>query len=269
MSSVPVEPPLSGRLSILSLNLRFGLADDGPNSWVFRQSALDALLSSQTTDFMGFQEANHFQVEFLTDRLPGYDRIGVRWPAPPFWQNNVLFYRRTWRCLHADHFFLSPTPDIPSRARDSRWPRQCTLGMFQREGFRLIVVNTHFDFDARVQAKSAELILKRLAVFAKNIPVIVIGDFNADPQSSCRHIFASASTQPERVPVLCFKDAFVCPQPGTFHGFSGKTDGQHIDWILYRGPLILEQSEVVTDCHNGIYPSDHYPVMATFRPAVP
>jgi endonuclease/exonuclease/phosphatase family metal-dependent hydrolase len=264
---MPLDAPSSGRLSILSLNLRFGLADDGPNSWAFRQASLDALLTRQTADFMGFQEANHFQVEFLAGRLQGYGRIGVRWPAPAFWQNNVLFYRRTWRCLHSEHFFLSPTPDIPSRARNSRWPRQCTLGMFQRDGFRLIVINTHFDFEAKIQEKSAELILQRLAAVADGVPAILIGDFNADPQSSCRHIFAATSPQPENASVFCFKDAFVCPQPGTFHGFSGTTGGQHIDWILYRGPLILDQSRVLMDCHNGIYPSDHYPVMATFRPA--
>jgi endonuclease/exonuclease/phosphatase family metal-dependent hydrolase len=264
---MPADAPQGGRLSILSLNLRFGLANDGPNSWPFRQAALDALLTRQTADFMGFQEANHFQVEFLAERLKDHSRIGVRSPSPPFWQNNVLFYHRTWTCLHAQHFFLSPTPHIPSRARNSRWPRQCTLGLFQRKDFRLIVVNTHFDFDAKVQEKSAELILQRLSACGEDIPVIVIGDFNADPQSSCRHIFAAEAAGKDCTPVLCFKDAFVCPQPATFHGFSGKTDGQHIDWILYRGPLVLEQSRVLMERHNGIYPSDHYPVMAIFRPA--
>ena len=79
--------------SALSLNLRFGLADDGPNSWRYRKRVYPALLEKQNADFIGFQEANDFQIEYLDRILANYNYIGKRSPAPSFWQNNVIFYK--------------------------------------------------------------------------------------------------------------------------------------------------------------------------------
>ena len=85
-------------VTVFSLNLRFGLADDGPNSWMYRKKSVELLVNRHASDFMSFQEANDFQTEFLKDVLQGYGCIGKRHPAPKFWQNNVLFYRHDWCC---------------------------------------------------------------------------------------------------------------------------------------------------------------------------
>ena len=123
---------LQPAFSILTLNLRFGLADDGPQAWVHRRPRLRQFLETHDGDFMVFQEANDFQIDFLAECLPEYALIGKRHPAPPAWQNNVIFYRAPWKLDQSDHFYLSPTPDIPSRFAASLWPRQCTLGTLQR-----------------------------------------------------------------------------------------------------------------------------------------
>ena len=54
--------------SILNLNLRFGRADDGANSWPFRTKAYPPLFDAYPSDFYTFQEANDFQVDFLRRR---------------------------------------------------------------------------------------------------------------------------------------------------------------------------------------------------------
>ena len=120
-------------VSVLTLNLRFGLADDGPNSWVYRQKAFQAFSRRHGTDFIALQEVNDFQLDFISRILPEYDCIGARTPAPAFWQNNLILFQRTWECERQEHFFLSPTPDIPSRSRKSHWPRQCTMGLFTKK----------------------------------------------------------------------------------------------------------------------------------------
>ena len=68
--------------SILSLNLRFGLADDGPQAWVHRRPLLRRFIEAHDCDFMVFQEANDFQIDFLAECLPEYALIGKRHPAP-------------------------------------------------------------------------------------------------------------------------------------------------------------------------------------------
>jgi len=260
-SAVAGGGALQGRIEVMTLNLRFGLADDGPDDWQHRKVAVRRLLGRHRPDFAAFQEANAFQVDFLAEVLPEYDRIGQRQPAPPFWQNNVLFFHRRWRNATRDHFYLSPTPDIPSRSRDSRWPRQCTLGLFEHADRRLIVVNTHFDFETAVQVESARIILERLSRLPDDVPVILMGDFNAAPDSDCHAVLTDP---PRKSGQRRFDSVFSFPFPGTFHGFDGNRDGPHIDWILYRGDLEPCAARVIHRRFGGRLVSDHFPVAASF-----
>ncbi|MGD8368289.1 MAG: endonuclease/exonuclease/phosphatase family protein [Desulfobacterales bacterium] len=251
-----------GSISVMTMNLRFGLADDGPDSWQFRKPRVAALFQDHRPDLIGFQEANGFQIDFLKEVLDGYGVIGRRAPAPEFWQNNVIFYRDALVCDRFDHFFLSHTPDVPSRFAESRWPRQCTAGIFSQGRRRVVVVNTHFDFDEAVQEKSAVLILSRLESFGKGLPTVLMGDFNAIPGSAAHRVLTGGAAR--RKQKAAFTPVFSPPYPGTHHDFSGASDGAHIDWILYRGGLVLRTREVCRAQPAGGYPSDHFPVRAEF-----
>ena len=238
--------------TLMTLNLRFGLAHDGDNGWEFRKTVFPEMLAELDPDFLCVQEANDFQVADLAAMLTGHGYIGARDPAPVFWQNNVIFHRKNWICKENDHFFLSPTPDIPSRSRLSRWPRQCTLGVFHNGRCRLAVANTHFDFNETIQRQSAEIILGRLSVRAPSRPTVVAGDLNAAPRTAALKTFAAAG----------FQSAVAAPHPATVHGFTGSPHGAPIDWILIRGKLSTEKAEVVCKPYQGRYPSDHCPVLA-------
>ena len=250
--------------SVLTLNLRFGLADDGPNSWQYRKQSFPVLLAKYRADFIGFQEANDFQIDYLASILTEYNFIGKRSPAPSFWQNNIIFYKKTWDQVYQKHFFLSPTPTIPSRFRQSLWPRQCTVGIFKKNQHQFICVNTHFDFEASVQNQSAKLILKRLSHLPSGLPTIVMGDFNASPSSTCHKIFAGEN-QNSSDKNQNFRNAFQEPFLGTHHGFTGDASGDHIDWILFRGKITLKDNQVIQDTIDGVYPSDHFPLWASFE----
>ncbi len=248
---------VDNHISFFCLNLRFGLADDGPHSWEHRKAAYPALLNNHPADFYAFQEANDFQVRFLQSLLKDYEMIGQRSPAPDYWQNNVIFYHRRWSCLNSSHFYLSDTPDIPSKYPDSKWPRQCTMGTFQKNDFQMTVINTHFDFEPEVQLRSALLILNRLNDEHAKGSAVLMGDLNAGPNSSC-----VAELISERVG---FKSAFWPHEVGTHHQFSGTPQGDPIDWILYRGDLKKQRNEILTQSMDGIFPSDHFPLTAMFQ----
>lgn len=249
---MPDLHPSADIITVVSLNLRFGLADDGPNAWPHRKTALAELLRRQPADFFCFQEANDFQISEIQTLLPRHGVIGQRIPAPPFWQNNVIFYDLSCRCVDRHHFYLSPTPSIPSRFRDSRWPRQCTVGTFRRLGRTLVCATTHLDFDTEVQRRSAAIILAHLPDLRMNVPMVLTGDFNAAPQSDCYRVFENAG----------FKKADALPCSGTYHGFTGKSKGDCIDWILYRGGLQALNTAIIRERYAGRYPSDHFPVRA-------
>ena len=251
------------RLSVLSLNLRFGLADDGPNGWEFRKETVLKLFQRYRPHFIATQEANHFQSDFLVANLPDYGHIGRRIPAPDFWQDNILFYRKPIVCKKRLHFFLSQTPLIPSRSFGSKFPRQGTLGLFLVDGQAFILVATHFDFETAAQMGAARVIKAQLAAFPQDIPLILMGDFNATPDSQCYQWLTSKQITGEGG--LNLKETFKKPYPGTFHSFTGEPSGDHIDWILYRGGLQVKTCQVLQEPVDGIYPSDHFPVTATFE----
>lgn len=244
-------------LSTVTLNLRFGLADDGPNDWSNRFQAYPELMSAYPSDFFAFQEANDFQIDALSGILPDYRVVGIRPDAPDRWQHNPVFYRPDWTCVASDHFYLSTTPDRPSKDPDSRWPRQCTIGRFESNGQTVTIVNTHFDFDPSVQNRSARLIRNRLGGNPKDIPELVMGDFNAEPGSPPWRTFTEDTT----LPGAPFSQAMPEPNTGTYHGFSGMPDGRVIDWVLYRGDVRPQWAKVIQDRFRGFHPSDHFPIV--------
>ena len=253
-------------IRVLTLNLRFGLADDGPNSWNCRKQVFPEFFETHAADLIAFQEANDFQAEFLKALLRDYHCIGQRTPAPPFWQDNLIFYRKDWNCIRQERFYLSSTPAVPSRSAKSLWARQCIIGVFQKEGHTLIFATTHLDFDAEVQVQSAKLILQRITGISETMPAILAGDFNAVPGSSCGlALTGQLAEKPVQGP--CFQLAFKPPYPATHHGFTGRKQGPHIDWILHRGGLIPVESQVIQEPVHGIFLSDHYPVCGIFKMA--
>lgn len=240
--------------TVMSFNLRFGLADDGDNAWQNRQCAFPDLFRTISPDFIGVQEANKFQSQFLEALLTDYAYTGMYEPSPKFWQDNLIFYKKSWKCLTGKRYFLSETPAIESRLPESKWPRQCVIGLFEKNQKKIIHVNTHFDFKAPVQQRSAELLITFLADFPKKIPVVITGDFNAAPHSKAYNVLMENG----------FHDAFEGIHSSTFHGFTGKNSGDHIDWILYNGDITAKDPKVIRDKFSNIYPSDHFPVIASF-----
>ena len=265
MKPTPCCPwPADRDFAVVTLNLRFGLADDGVNNWARRRELWPALLEICPADFFVLQEVNDFQAEDLESPLNAYAYVGRRRPAPAFWQHNLIWYRQDWHCEASHHFYLSPTPDLPSRFRTSRWPRQCTAAVFSRGGRRLAIACTHLDFDADVQAASARLIRHRLDLLTPANSAVIAGDFTAPPGTPAHRILTTAAGDgPESGPP--FSDTFQPPYPGTHHGFTGSRDGDYIDWILYRGAIQIRGSGVVQHPLKGRHISDHYPVWAAFK----
>lgn len=241
-------------ITIMTMNLRFGLAKDGSNCWDRRRNLVGRILDRYPADFYGCQEVNHFQADFLSRHLSYHSHIGQYNKEVPWWQSNMIFYHNSWTCLGSCHHFLSHTPDIPSKLDGSKWPRQCVMGWFEKQGRQILVVNTHFDFDAQVQSRTADLVMSFIDRFLPGLPTAICGDFNSEPGSLAHGRFISGG----------FNEVFSGKKQTTFHEFKGGVSGPHIDWILFKGGLKLLTAGVVTDDFSGRFPSDHYPVRAIF-----
>ena len=64
-------------IRIMTFNIRYGVAQDGPNSWEYRQSILIDCLKKHKPDILALQESMDFQVDSIKLAFPQWKSIGV------------------------------------------------------------------------------------------------------------------------------------------------------------------------------------------------
>lgn len=251
----------------MTFNVRYPAKGDGPNRWELRQDALLRTIQLANPDVMGTQELFYIQGQHIVDNLPAYDWIGNSRQGNREDEHMGVFYKRNkLRVIEAGNFWLSDTPDVSaSKGWGASLPRMVTWALFEvrSSGFRFYFYNTHFHHtrDAgSVRLNSAKLIAERIGKLPADAPLILTGDFNTGAPDS----------EPYKVLTASLKDARLAAArktglDGTWGGFKGDTAGERIDWILFRGPFSVLESETVTYNESGRYPSDHYPVFAVFE----
>lgn len=279
MSAAPLlaadaAPPT---LRVMSFNIRFGTANDGPNHWERRKDLVAETIRAFDPDLLGTQETLGFQRDFLAAQLPGYESAGVgRDDGKQQGEMMAVFYRKSrFERLAVGHFWLSQTPDvIGSKSWDSSLPRMCTwlkLRDRQAAGKTVWFFNTHFDHqgpESRLQA--ARLLRSRIADMTGDESWILTGDFNtAEGTPPYVALFGADKNLP-----LAPRDVYriAHPQPGpeekTFSGFqAAPAEGARIDWIACSTDLEVLSAEIDRTAREGRTPSDHFPVTAVLRRA--
>lgn len=281
MSSPPAraEPPdsTSSAVRVMSFNIRYGTAQDGPNHWQKRREFLTDTVRAFNPDLLGTQETLAFQRDFLAQQLPGFAAWGAgRDDGADQGEMSALFYRtERFERTGGGHFWLSETPEKPgSKSWDGSLPRMVSWVKLRDrrapEGPSLLFLNTHFDHkgaEARLQA--ARLLRGRIGELGQGCRVILTGDFNAsDDSPPYAALFGRAGDADS--PVL---DAFRLAHPqrgsdeGTFNGFQpGATSGARIDWIGVSRDWRVTEVRIDRTMRDGRTPSDHFPVCAILSP---
>lgn len=254
-------------LRVMSFNVRFGLANDGDNSWPKRDSFVADVAKEFRPDLLGIQEAMGFQAEYLKLQLPKWKYVGASRDANKDGEQCGIFVRAArFEILDDGQFWLSEKPDKKfSKSWDSSLPRIATWVQLKDKvtGRQIMYLNTHFDHrgaEARFQA--AGIIGAFVDKQQKNMAIIVTGDFNCAFQS--RPYEALLATDRLQDTWLKMKHAKP-PKEGTFNGFRGKDDGPRIDWVLCSPDFRVVNAEIVKTSRDGKYPSDHFPVTAVLK----
>ena len=257
------NPPLRA----MTWNIRYDNPLDGPDAWSMRRERVSGLIRYHAPDVLGIQEGLAHQVAFLQAELPAYAVIGVgRDDGKAAGEYCALFYRKDrYAVVDSGTFWLSPTPEKPSKGWDAALNRICTYAVLKdlQNGKQLLVLNTHFDHvgeAARVQ--SAKLLLEKIkATTSKGRAVVLLGDLNTEPGSAPIQTLTQA-TQDART--VC-KTTPYGPE-GTFNGFQLATAPieRRIDYVFVQRLSVLQYA-VLTEQELGRYPSDHLPVMAVLQ----
>jgi endonuclease/exonuclease/phosphatase family metal-dependent hydrolase len=265
-------------LRVMTFNLRVRTIFDGLNIWDMRRETVVQRVREFDPDLFGTQEGLDVQEDFLRANLPDYTFFGVgRDNGKRSGEMCGIFFRTSrFEMLDGGNFWLSNRPDKPgSHGWGALFPRMVTwVKLRPRDGSApaFCWFNTHFDaWNSHARSESARMMLAWMDIIAGKMPRVVTGDFNATPGSDpYQTLVYGRRTTPEKA----LSDAFRVANPnpvhdeGTMHNFSGRRDGNRIDWILAT-PQFQVISAAIDHARGPVgYPSDHFPVTVTLR-AVP
>lgn len=252
-------------LKIMSYNIRLDISSDGENQWSKRKELLTDQVKFYAPDFMGVQEALPQQMNYIDSTLTGYNFIGKgRDDGESKGEHSAIFYNADkFKLLDENTFWLSETPQKPSKGWDAAYNRICTYGLFQNKKTKrkIWVFNTHFDHVGDIaRAESAKLILEKIKKINKdNLPVILTGDFNLEAESLPLQLIKKELDDTKKV---C--NGIVFGPEGTFNAFEfHKPVTTRIDYIfINRNTMEVTKFATLSDSKNCRYPSDHFPICA-------
>jgi len=197
--------------------------------------------------------------------LTDYSAVGVgRDDGKTKGEYSAIFFKKDeLRLIEASTFWLSDTPEKVSVGWDAALPRICTYALFEHQESKRQYwhFNTHFDhMGVKARAESAKLIASKIeSLVDGEEPVILSGDFNAEPQKE---------------PILVLKNNYQDPADtielkgpvGTFSGFQLDAPlDRRIDYIFYKSVKPIECQHLDTKRSNKRWISDHLPIYFKFK----
>ena len=258
---------------VMSFNVRCATGADGDNNWEFRRETLLDVVKENDPMLLGLQEALPVQMKYLKENLTDYKCIGVgRDDGKEKGEVMAIFYKTDMvELLDSGTFWLSQTPDVPSKGWDAACFRTVTWGKFKckKTGKEFVYANTHLDHVGTIARKlGAKLILSRMFDVTKGeLPFFVSGDFNVNDQHEA---YQSITEGVDNIPGLRDSNKIAkerdAAQEYTFHNWGKITaeNGQIIDFIFVNDKVDVLKFKINPVKHsNGRYASDHVSIVAT------
>ncbi len=255
-------------LQVMSFNIRYALADDGPNRWDLRKQQVIERIRAFQPDLLGLQECrDDSQAEYIRHELTGFHFFGVPrggGDQTALEMAPILFKKSAFQLLQQGCFWLSATPHVPGSkswssdfARTATWARLLHLA----SGRSLVFLNTHFDLQPAAIVESARLLKAWADQRIQQDALIITGDFNSDKNSDAYRCLTDDQT---------LADAYRRVQPAgpheaTFHAFGRAAPFTPIDWMLVSSHFEVLSASIDRHQQNGLFPSDHYPLCAQLR----
>ena len=253
-------------IKVMTYNIKYDDKNDQVNGWSIRKDDLVGLIQYHHPGIIGTQEGLKNQLDYMKQQLTGYDYVGVaRDDGKEKGEYSAIFYdARAFRLIGQETFWLSATPDRPSKGWDAALPRICTRAVLEQRssGLRFNVFNVHFDHvGVEARKQSVSLILDTINKVAGDDPVILIGDFNFEPDK-----------EPYRIATAKLRDSRKTSQTtpygpeATFNGFAfDKRPESRIDYVFINDQLRVLHYATLSDSKDMRYPSDHFPVIVTLE----
>ena len=253
-------------LSVMTYNIRIDVPSDNP-PWPARRVPLIAQIAFFRPDILGIQEAKTPTLAELADGLQGYDHYGVgRDDGVQAGEYAAIFYRPDrFERISAQTKWCAPDPDVPMKGWDAVHKRVISRVVLKDRlsGHYLDVRNTHFDNQGEIARENCARLMGSLPVAevkGHKALLIIMGDFNADPNSTPYRLLMKGNA-------LALQDArLVSPvvfgPEGTGNGFDLiRPDVPRIDYVFTGPGPAVERYGVLNNSIDGKPISDHFPVL--------
>jgi endonuclease/exonuclease/phosphatase family metal-dependent hydrolase len=249
-------------IRVMSANLRcINPLDTGKKSWFYRADLVVENIENNKPSIIGFQEATKWQYAYLRDCLTDFDSVITYRDDSTFSEGCPIFYRTDmYDLVDKGSFWLSETPEVMSKDWNSKCYRICSYVILKEKSTQkeFVVFNTHLDHisdEARINGIG--VVLDKIAQFG-SLPSMIMGDFNAEEGSvtyeNVTKDFLDARYQVDNAVDSC-----------TYQNFGKALDRNRIDYFMIsKTGINVKSYKVVTDTFDGVYSSDHFPLLAEF-----
>jgi endonuclease/exonuclease/phosphatase family metal-dependent hydrolase len=263
-----IGPQAAESLTVMSYNIRCGSCEraDDVNHWSRRKFLVADVIRQSQADIVGLQEAEAFQVRDLLALLGDFDWFGVgRDDGRELGEMNAVLVRRsTYAIASPRTLWLSETPDQVSRGWDAMLNRTLTVLQLNSRatGKPLYFLNTHFDHQgAKARNESAKLIVRTVQALGADARVVLTGDLNDRPGFSGYRLLAAQLLDTELAAHSLNQGGHI-----SFNNFGRDIEADNkIDYVFVSAGLDVQSHRIVTDTVNGLYPSDHFPLLVKLR----
>ncbi len=259
-------------INVMTFNVRYDNPDDGKNNWKFRKDRVANAILFYEADIVGTQEVLYNQLKDLKERLKNYNVVGVgREDGKTQGEYSAIFYKKSkFNEIESGYFWLSENPEaVGKKGWDAACERIATWIKLKENSSNkeFFVLNTHFDHEGQIARKeSVNLILSKIDKLAKELPIIVTGDFNSSPSSNVVKALTDNNNE------LALKNSrdlspIVYGADFTFHNF-GKTpleERQIIDYVFVKNNLQVIKHGILAETDKDEFLSDHNPVLVKIK----
>lgn len=248
-------------MRIMSFNIR--CTNVGSDSWEDRIGIVSQTMLESEADSIGVQEATPEWMDALEETVGDkYAYVGVgRDDGDDEGEYSAVFYLKDkYTVIDSGTFWLSETPDVPSRGWDAACNRVCTWVHLENKetGEQYVHMNSHFDHvGISARKNSVDMIIERAKQFT-DIPVVFTADMNVVEGSDNYNQFITSDY---------FDDTkYHAPDSMsycTYHDTKPQLHkGDVIDYVMINDGFEALTYKVVTEGIDGRFVSDHYPIYA-------
>lgn len=248
-------------MRVMSFNIR--CTNVGTDSWEDRIGIVSQTMLDSEADSIGVQEATPEWMATLKETVGDkYAYVGVgRDDGDNKGEYSSIFYLKDkYTAVESGTFWLSETPDKPSRGWDAACNRVCTWAVLQNKetGEKYVHINTHFDhIGVSARKNSVDMIVEKAKEFT-DIPVVFTADMNVKQDSENYNQFVNSG--------VLYDTKFSAPDTMNYCTYHDTKPNKHkddvIDYVMINDKFSAVSYRVVTEGIDGRFVSDHYPVYA-------